>query len=246
MPSAPPCARAGRRSGSPRAWWTSRRRATAGAPTWRPGGNGSRRTVHAAAVVLAAGGGLRGEADALGVGSTNHPDATPEVLRLALELGAEGRELDSWQRHPTGSVWPEALAGYALPETTRATARRCTTPTASASSTSSPRATSWPRRSSTPLTRAAAHRPRRQPRRVARHRRHRPRERRRVHRRAPRLRPQALYQGGRGHHPRARAGVPRAPLPQRRARDRRARRHVRCPASSPRARSPGGSTAPTG
>ena len=76
--------------------------------------------MRAAAVVLAAGGGLRGEADALGVGSTNHPDATPEVLRLALELGAEGRELDSWQRHPTGSVWPEALAGYALPETTRA------------------------------------------------------------------------------------------------------------------------------
>jgi aspartate oxidase len=90
---------------------------------WRavvaPGGNGTRRTVRAAAVVLAAGGGLRGEAEALGVGSTNHPDATPEVLRMALEVGAEGRELDSWQRHPTGSVWPEALAGYALPETTR-------------------------------------------------------------------------------------------------------------------------------
>jgi L-aspartate oxidase len=28
--------------------------------------------------------------------------------------------LDSWQQHPTGSVWPDALAGYALPETTRA------------------------------------------------------------------------------------------------------------------------------
>ena len=91
---------------------------------WRaivaPGGNGLRRTVRARAVVLAAGGGLRGEAEALGLHSTNHPDATPEVLRLALELGAEGRELDSWQQHPTGSVWPEALAGYALPETTRA------------------------------------------------------------------------------------------------------------------------------
>jgi L-aspartate oxidase len=91
---------------------------------WRaavaPRGNGVRRAVRAGAVVLAAGGGLRGEADALGLGSTNHPDATPEVLRLALDLGAEGRDLDSWQRHPTGSVWPEALAGYALPETTRA------------------------------------------------------------------------------------------------------------------------------
>jgi succinate dehydrogenase / fumarate reductase flavoprotein subunit/L-aspartate oxidase len=87
--------------------------------TLAPGGNGTRVTARARAVVLAAGGGLRGEAEALGVGSTNHPDATPEVLRLALELGAQGRELDSWQRHPTGSVWPEALAGYALPETTR-------------------------------------------------------------------------------------------------------------------------------
>jgi aspartate oxidase len=77
------------------------------------------RTVRAGAVVLAAGGGLRGEAERLGVGSTNHPDATPEVLELALGLGAEGVHLDSWQRHPTGSVWPAALAGYALPETTR-------------------------------------------------------------------------------------------------------------------------------
>jgi aspartate oxidase len=75
--------------------------------------------VRAAAVVLAAGGGLRGEADALGVGSTNHPDATPEVLELAIALGAETADLQSWQQHPTGSVWPEELAGYALPETTR-------------------------------------------------------------------------------------------------------------------------------
>ena len=82
--------------------------------------DGSPHTLTANAVVLAAGGGLAGEAAAIGVGSTNHPDATPEVLNLALELGAEGVYLDSWQKHPTGSVWPDALAGYALPETTRA------------------------------------------------------------------------------------------------------------------------------
>jgi len=76
--------------------------------------------VRAAQVVLAAGGGLAGEAATLGIGSTNHPDATPEALNMALALGAEAVHLDSWQRHPTGSVWPEALAGYALPETTRA------------------------------------------------------------------------------------------------------------------------------
>jgi len=87
--------------------------------TIRTKGTEASRRVSARAVVLAAGGGLRGEADALGVGSTNHPDATPEVLRLGIELGAQVEQLDSWQRHPTGSVWPEALAGYALPETTR-------------------------------------------------------------------------------------------------------------------------------
>lgn len=90
---------------------------------WRAtlgGRDGSRRVVGTSAVVLAAGGGLAGEAAARGIGSTNHPDATPEVLNLALGLGAGGVHLDSWQHHPTGSVWPEALAGYALPETTRA------------------------------------------------------------------------------------------------------------------------------
>ena len=90
---------------------------------WRaslaPGRDGERREVRARSVVLAAGGGLGGEAAARGIGSTNHPDATPEVLNLALGLGAEGVEVESWQQHPTGSVWPEPLAGYALPETTR-------------------------------------------------------------------------------------------------------------------------------
>ena len=75
--------------------------------------------VDAGAVVLAAGGGLRGEADRVGEASTNHPDATPEVLEMAVALGARAVHADSWQRHPTGAVWPEALSGYALPETTR-------------------------------------------------------------------------------------------------------------------------------
>lgn len=81
--------------------------------------DGQTRQIEAAAVVLAAGGGLGGEAKRIGIGSTNHPDATPEVLNLAIALGAEAVHLDSWQYHPTGSVWPEPLAGYALPETTR-------------------------------------------------------------------------------------------------------------------------------
>lgn len=80
---------------------------------------GATATITTSAVVLAAGGGLGGEAARIGEKSTNHPDATPEVLEMALALGAEGRDLDSWQRHPTGAVWPPGLAGYALPETTR-------------------------------------------------------------------------------------------------------------------------------
>lgn len=81
--------------------------------------DGSASHLDATTVVLAAGGGLGGEAARIGEKSTNHPDATPEVLEMALALGAEGRDLDSWQRHPTGAIWPAGLAGYALPETTR-------------------------------------------------------------------------------------------------------------------------------
>lgn len=75
--------------------------------------------LEAVCVVLAAGGGMRGEAERHGLESTNHPDATPEVLEMANGLGGEIVHVDSWQRHPTGSIWPDALAGYALPETTR-------------------------------------------------------------------------------------------------------------------------------
>jgi L-aspartate oxidase len=81
--------------------------------------DGATSVVDAGAVVLAAGGGLGGEAARIGEASTNHPDATPEVLEMAIALGAAARDLDSWQRHPTGAIWPPGLAGYALPETTR-------------------------------------------------------------------------------------------------------------------------------
>ena len=87
---------------------------------WRVSLEGARSgDVDAGSLVLAAGGGLRGEADRAGEASTNHPDAMPEVLEAAIACGARTVHLDSWQRHPTGAVWPEALSGYALPETTR-------------------------------------------------------------------------------------------------------------------------------
>jgi succinate dehydrogenase / fumarate reductase flavoprotein subunit/L-aspartate oxidase len=76
--------------------------------------------VDAAAVVLAAGGRCYAEAETRGELSTNHPNATGEVTRLALEVGAEARDLDALQYHPNGGAWPPTMQGYSIPETTRA------------------------------------------------------------------------------------------------------------------------------
>jgi succinate dehydrogenase / fumarate reductase flavoprotein subunit/L-aspartate oxidase len=76
--------------------------------------------LDAATVVLAAGGRCFRVAEERGELSTNHPNATGEVTRLALELGAEARDLDELQYHPNGGAWPETMQGYSIPETTRA------------------------------------------------------------------------------------------------------------------------------
>src|SRR5436309_4748862 len=55
--------------------------------------NGDELLIDAAAVVLAAGGRCYREAEERGELSTNHPGATGEVTRIALELGAESRDL---------------------------------------------------------------------------------------------------------------------------------------------------------
>jgi aspartate oxidase len=90
-----------------------------------PGENGWRarcgdHELEAATVVLAAGGRCYREAQELGELTTNHPGATGEVTRLAVELGAEARDLDALQYHPNGGAWPEGMQGYSIPETTRA------------------------------------------------------------------------------------------------------------------------------
>jgi succinate dehydrogenase / fumarate reductase flavoprotein subunit/L-aspartate oxidase len=77
-------------------------------------------TIEAATVVLAAGGRCFAEAEERGELSTNHPGATGEVTRLALDAGAEARDLDALQYHPNGGAWPETMQGYSIPETTRA------------------------------------------------------------------------------------------------------------------------------
>ncbi len=76
--------------------------------------------IEAGTVVLAAGGRCFREAEERGELSTNHPGATGEVTQIALDLGAESRDLDALQYHPNGGAWPETMQGYSIPETTRA------------------------------------------------------------------------------------------------------------------------------
>src|SRR5438552_2886744 len=82
--------------------------------------SGEELRIDAGVVVLAAGGRCYREAEERGELSTNHPGATGEVTRLALELGAESRDLDALQYHPNGGAWPPTMQGYSIPETTRA------------------------------------------------------------------------------------------------------------------------------
>jgi L-aspartate oxidase len=76
--------------------------------------------VEAGTVILAAGGRCYREAEERGELSTNHPNATGEVTQIALDLGAEARDLDALQYHPNGGAWPPNMQGYSIPETTRA------------------------------------------------------------------------------------------------------------------------------
>jgi succinate dehydrogenase/fumarate reductase flavoprotein subunit len=82
--------------------------------------SGEELVIDAGAVVLAAGGRCYREAEERRELSTSHPGATGEVTRLALDLGAESRDLDALQYHPNGGAWPPTMQGYSIPETTRA------------------------------------------------------------------------------------------------------------------------------
>ena len=42
------------------------------------------------------------------------------MTRIALDAGAEARDLDALQYHPNGGAWPATMQGYSIPETTRA------------------------------------------------------------------------------------------------------------------------------
>jgi aspartate oxidase len=88
------------------------------ASTWRA--RCGEHEIEAGTVVLAAGGRCFRVAEERGELSTNHPGATGEVTRMAIDLGAEARDLDALQYHPNGGAWPETMQGYSIPETTRA------------------------------------------------------------------------------------------------------------------------------
>lgn len=87
-------------------------------PSWRA--RCGDHVLAASTVVLAAGGRCYREAQARGELSTNHPGATGEVTKIALDLGARSRDLDALQYHPNGGAWPPTMQGYSIPETTRA------------------------------------------------------------------------------------------------------------------------------
>jgi L-aspartate oxidase len=77
------------------------------------------RRLDAGSVVLAAGGRCYKEAHDAGVLTTNQPGSTGEATMLARGLGAEVRDYDALQHHPTGGAWPPPLQGFSIPETCR-------------------------------------------------------------------------------------------------------------------------------
>ena len=83
----------------------------------RRGGDDHR--LDAGAVVLAAGGRCYAEARDAGILTTNQPGSTGEATTVARALGAEVRDYDALQHHPTGGAWPPPLQGFSIPETCR-------------------------------------------------------------------------------------------------------------------------------
>jgi len=73
--------------------------------------------VRSKATVLATGG--FGRLHLAGFPTSNHYGATMDGVVMAYRVGANLRDMDSAQYHPTGAVWPEAIRGELLPEKAR-------------------------------------------------------------------------------------------------------------------------------
>jgi len=78
----------------------------------------SYRLVKAKAVILATGG--AGRLHINGFPTSNHFGATGDGLVLAYRLGARLRDLDSFQYHPSGLIYPQHQAGHLITEGVRA------------------------------------------------------------------------------------------------------------------------------
>ena len=74
-------------------------------------------TVKAKAVIIATGG--YGRLHIRGFDTTNHYGATGDGLVIAYRAGAKLMYMDSVQYHPTGSVFPEQIAGFLITEKIR-------------------------------------------------------------------------------------------------------------------------------
>ena len=76
--------------------------------------------IDAATVILAAGGRCFAEARERGELTTNHPGATGEVTRIALDAAQRRATSTRSSTTRTAAPGPETLQGYSIPETTRA------------------------------------------------------------------------------------------------------------------------------
>ena len=74
-------------------------------------------TVKAKATIIATGG--YGRLHIRGFDTTNHYGATGDGLVIAYRAGAKLMYMDSVQYHPTGSVFPEQIAGFLITEKIR-------------------------------------------------------------------------------------------------------------------------------
>jgi len=74
-------------------------------------------TVKAKATIIATGG--YGRLHIRGFDTTNHYGATGDGLVMAYKAGAKLMYMDSVQYHPTGSVFPEQIAGFLITEKIR-------------------------------------------------------------------------------------------------------------------------------
>lgn len=73
--------------------------------------------VRAKSVILATGG--LGRLHLNDFPTSNHYGATADGLSLAYRIGAKLRDIDSYQYHPTGVIWPSHLAGRLISEAAR-------------------------------------------------------------------------------------------------------------------------------